>query len=432
MNNEEFDRLLHSRLSRLKIKPPAEIWDKIASRTSAKKGVAWWWIPVVLILISVPAGLYWISKKPLAENGIVTSKKIKNDGKALSYSTKHPQSVVPLPESVPAAGNQQTKKQSRPRIHTPQSLQSVPFVTTQIGVNLSEAQMQSALINEDFKPDPEAVTLTNLLLTVLPETASLSAATVKTITPLTGPGKTFSILALGGPQWATKLLGSKRDLPGDKRYISFRNNAEKRADAWTAALLIQVDLDRNFFIRTGIHYHRIRENIALRYIRTLLNGEITDTVIGTKIPNGDPDAVLALSEDDQYKILADYILQDEATYQFISFPLIAGAGIKSGKFSFYATAGLALNFRSSYQGKILAPDSVYLISIKDAAGSPFVPVTGLTFMTSAGVSYLLSQKVEFVIEPTYVHQLPDITKSSYRLSQRFYGFGIQTGLKVKF
>jgi hypothetical protein len=141
--------------------------------------------------------------------------------------------------------------------------------------------------------------------------------------------------------------------------------------------------------------------------------------------------LLSATEDQNFKLLEDYSLFDKARYRFISFPLMAGIIFDQKKFSWYASGGLALNFSSAYQGKILAPDSAYLLSIEDVSVSPFNKLTGFTIQASAGIGYRVTQKIKILIEPNYFLQLPDFTRSNYRLSQRFSGYGIQTGIIYK-
>lgn len=431
MNNEQFDRILHSKLANHQVTPPPDVWAGIENKRFKRYRFIWWFSTFVLIFLSVV--LYLLLPSGKSETASSNSHKEYAQSQVGAEVTSHN-----LSTSVsPVAGEAQNQ------INSFQSYQQ-PVIHQQPVVK--QATMQSpgdvfpATMNpvsnfpENLSAESAAISLQNLLwLDQVNFDLPLLNAVSATSKPFANPSmaSNLSMVITAGPLFAEKNLDSKFNHPNDKKYILYRQEAETRNSAWSASALLQIDLSKHFFIRTGFNYMSISEKIVMRYVKAQVEGVITDTIVGTRNEVTSPEQLLAVSDDNDFTLLADYTLRDKAEYRFASFPLLAGVTYDKSKFSFYASAGLALHFTSSYAGKILAPDSAYLFSIQNPATSPFNQLTGFTLMGSAGIGFKVSDKFTLLFEPSYFRQLPDITKYEYRLSQRFSGYGLQAGVIYK-
>jgi hypothetical protein len=423
MNNEHFDRILHSKLAEHQVAPPPEVWNAIEKQNTNRKRFLWLGALLVTILSS---GLYLIfSGDETSRNHFSVQNNEKNYNTASATYT-------PIKTEHPV--NQQQSLSSKP-LEPSQNLPDNPVSVNTHGVYPANVNTVSFSENlQVFDGDvSEVFPVSFLSLYQLGTYESLQPAEAIVTRPFSVNSITrnLSFVMKAGPLFATKHLQSKYHLKNDDKYIRYRNESEMRNSAWSASLLMQLDLSKNFFIRTGLNMTSISERIGMRYLKALVNGVATDTIVGTRNDFTDPAQLLSATEDQNFKLLEDYSLFDKARYRFISFPLMAGIIFDQKKFSWYASGGLALNFSSAYQGKILAPDSAYLLSIEDVSVSPFNKLTGFTIQASAGIGYRVTQKIKILIEPNYFLQLPDFTRSNYRLSQRFSGYGIQTGIIYK-
>lgn len=426
MNNEQFDRILHSKLAGHQVVPPPDVWANIEKRNSKRKGYVWWLAGLLLVFIS--AGLYFLISDFGNEQVSQSVMKVNQP-----MNTNIPSSLHQKP-SDPLTGNTGTPRSEPHPFLNQGSNSSGQTVIEANTASSSESLNLSQQYSGNYPTAQHEFIPANLiwLYQIEYNSPSLSAASVVskpfTIESITN---NLSIVITAGPVFASKHLESKYNYPGDEKYIRYRQEAETRNSAWSASMLLQVELSKYLFLRTGVNYTSISEKIGMRYIKAQIDGVTTDTIIGTRNENSDPAQLLSVSEDEDFKLLADYTIRDKAEYRFISFPLIAGVTFDKSKFSFYASAGLALNFSSSYYGKILAPDSAYLFSIRDVSTSPFNNLTGFTLVGSAGFGYRVTDKVKLMVEPSFFRQLPDITKTEYRLSQRFSGYGVQAGIIYK-
>ncbi|MBL7928065.1 MAG: hypothetical protein JNL47_01140 [Bacteroidia bacterium] len=427
MNNEQFDRILHSKLAGHQVVPPPEVWAGIEKKRTNRKGFFRWMAGLVMVFIT--AGLLFLLPHDQKQIAIQSENQLTQDVKTETRT----ESVNHVPSG--AAPDQAMKLNSIKKQEPHYKLLSTSNST--LYSNSTQSFSPLAISDQDSVNSSTEITeyfpVSMLWLDHLESDAqALSVSSIESdpSSSTEVPGN-LSLLITAGPLVAGKQLDSKFGYPGDEKYIQYRNEAELRNSAWSASVLLQVDLSRLFFIRTGINYTSISEKIGMRYIQAQIDGITTDTIVGFRNENTDPTQLLSVSEAENYKLLADYTLRDKAEYRFLSFPIMAGVTLNASKFSFYASAGLALNFSSTYSGKILAPDSAYLFSIQDVSTSPFNKVTGFTFMSAAGIGYRVTDKIKLLFEPSYFRQLPDITKTEYRLSQRFGGYGIQAGVIYK-
>lgn len=424
MNNEQFDRFLHSKLNDHQVIPPPELWEGIENKKPKRKSFIWWIAGSVLVFLST--GLFLIlplSKKDITRQSEIT---LKNEIRGSEWIQESSNSVFKHTTSI-TTDNLPSDHQLTNVDKKNYDKASFQNLTENLIATVSPAEVQFDYKTEEF--NSASLLWLNQLDTNSPDLLAASVPS-KPIT-IKSVADNLSLVITAGPMFASKHLTSKYNLPGDKKYIRYRNEAETPNSAWSASMLLQVDINQHFFIRTGVNYTSVSEKIGLRYVKAQVDGITTDTIVGTRNEITDPSQLLSVSEDEDFKLLADYTLRDKAEYRFLSFPLVAGLCFDKSRFSFYASAGLALNFSSGYSGKILAPDSVYLFSIQDVSTSPFNALTGFTLVTAAGFGYRVTDKIKLLFEPSYFRQLPDLTKTEYRLSQRFSGYGIQAGLIYK-
>ncbi len=422
MNNEQFDRILHSKLADHQVSPPPDVWAGIENKRSKKKGFIWW--HTVLILLFFSTGLYLLLPSGNSETAS-SSSKVENSQQQTDLAAISHDLSIPVSTIRSEAGNILNSTQIQHQPVVKQTTKQAP------GYALPATLNPVSMFTENLSAESEDISLQNLLwLDELNFDLPLLNAVSATSKPFSMPSmeSNLSLVITAGPLFSQKHLDSKFKNPGDHKYILYRNEAETRNSAWSSSILLQIDFSKHFFIRTGLNYMSISEKIVMRYVKAQVEGVITDTIVGTRNEITSPEQLLSVSDDKDFTLLADYILRDKAEYRFVSFPLLAGVTLDKSKFSFYASAGLALNFASNYAGKILAPDSAYLFSIQNPSTSPFNQLTGFTFMTSAGIGFKVSDKFRLLFEPSYFRQLPDITKSEYRLSQRFSGYGLQAGV----
>lgn len=421
MNNEQFDRILHSKLADYQVVPPPEVWEGIEKRNPKRKAVIWWMS--VFVLLFIAAGAYFL----IPEN------KTEPDRLAVKEQAEAKKTLIHAVSSNPVAAHPKVFKgetNSVPNTHFTSTTQTAQPSNAVHSPAANTADLSSAINSTSM----EVLFPVSLLwLSQLPFSAPSQAAASYFAGPesLQPHGNPISFVVTAGPLFASKHLKSKYNYPGDEKYIRYRNESEMRNSAWSASAFIQMDLSNHFFVRTGINYTSISENIGLRYLKAQVDGVTTDTIVGTRNEITDAMQLFSVSENHDFNLLADYTLRDQAEYRFLSFPVLAGLKMDWSKFSFYASAGLALNFSSAYAGKILAPDSAYLFSIKNGPNSPFSKLVGFTLIGSAGVGFSVSDKVKLLFEPSCFKQIPDITKPDYRLSQRFRGYGLQAGVIYK-
>jgi hypothetical protein len=419
MNNEQFDRLLQEKMAHHQIPPPPHVWYHIEKQTgTALKKSRRLWFPILLIALLPATVLYHFLNNPASLQQAPPSVSDSADPVTRPY---HVFSNVPPSSSV------FTDKPLTHRHHPEQAKNlAVTPSDAQSTVQTDEPVQSLSSTESSVEPIPH-LWMSHLDYDIDPSPVSLFLPAL----PVNPPVQNLSFVLTAGPMLASKLLASKYHLADDKRYIAFRQQTERFASAWSSSLLLQADLTSNFFIRTGILYQTINDNIWLRYIRVRIDGVVSDTIVGSRNQTTPPAQLLSISEDEDYTLLSDYVLTGSTRYRFISILVLAGGQLKFSGFALYATAGLSLHFNTIYHGQILAPDSAFLLNIGNPATSPFDKIVGFSLIGAAGIEYFITPKFSLLLEPAFYYQMPDMTRINYRLSQRFRSWSFQSGLRYR-
>lgn len=242
----------------------------------------------------------------------------------------------------------------------------------------------------------------------------------------------YSMEFVGSPDVSFKHLQDNPDNTAGN-YKKRREDSEQHDYAYSFNLFFRYDFSKKFFVRSGIQYARVYENLSLQYKERYIAGFLIDTLLKGYIidPFQPPIPYFLVDTIYDYRY-NEYQFAADNRYTYVNIPVIAGANFNFKKFDVYATAGITFNISASAKGNIIAPDSIYLLVIEDQAKTPFKTKTGLSFMTSVGVSYHLSDKIHFLFEPNFRTNLSSITKNEYPLRQKYSAVGFGIGMKYDF
>lgn len=241
----------------------------------------------------------------------------------------------------------------------------------------------------------------------------------------------FSFALYVSPDYAAKQLHAKPAINSGS-YLDIRKEGEERDFAYSAGVMISYAVTKHFFVRSGINYSEINETVLLRFKKEISTVKIDTLVRGFILDPFLPPQPYYLSDTSIVTLVSPYTIAGENKYIFVDIPLSVGYTFDFKRIRMYITAGVSLNIISSYKGKIVAPDSSYMLILEDAHQTPFIDKTGISIMAGFGCFYQISKKFDLMLEPNYSEQLNSITEKQYPLEQKYKRIGIKAGLSYKF
>ena len=200
------------------------------------------------------------------------------------------------------------------------------------------------------------------------------------------------------PEHATKDL-SEKPSQVEAGYLNLRRQSETINNAFSAGINLRYEISEHYFVRAGIRYSVINENVYYKQPKSIAVPSSIDSTIKGYIVDPFLPPVTIYKYDTTYSFKTVYT--DQAAhnrYTFIDIPVSAGIQFGFKQFNFYISAGLELNFLAASSGVIagIATDTIDL----NSAGTPFKKVS-LSVQSGIGCAYHVSPAFEFIIEPNF-------------------------------
>lgn len=254
--------------------------------------------------------------------------------------------------------------------------------------------------------------------------------TKETDKSLTGSSSySFAVEIYISPEFAAKHLSEKSPQEATY-YLQGRQESETRDYAFCTGMNVRYSINERYFVRAGIRYSQINEKFYSRRTNVVETISSIDSTLKGYIIDPFLPPVPYYEWDTTYKYIPYYyVLTANNSYSFIDIPVSAGVQFKSKRFDFYFSAGVEFNLKTTSKGLILAPDTLYLLTISIADQSPVKKKSSLSVTTGFGYAYHISEKFDLLFEPNFRHQLGSMTKKEYPLNQKYSRIGIIAGIK---
>ena len=224
------------------------------------------------------------------------------------------------------------------------------------------------------------------------------------------------------PQDVRKTLRAEYNMSSS--FLENRKKAEKTRLAYSANALLHYEVKKNKFIETGIALTQIYEEVSFE-------GE----------------------------------MRFSNKYNFIEIPLLLGYEDRNSKWGWHVKGGLGVQIFNTYKGYTLkrilefgeentAPltrrtgveklvlgtnhslsqrqDRSEVASLEDENENPYKTSGIVNLNIATGITYFHTDKVAFLVTPSYKRSLSSITKRSANFSERISYTGVSFGTMVKF
>lgn len=218
-----------------------------------------------------------------------------------------------------------------------------------------------------------------------------------------------------GPSLAQRTLTSRQD---DEPYLKQRLGTEQRDLAFNAGLRASLLFNRNFLIRTGLHYDHVTE--VFEYI----DPTSVVTSINQVYVNGQfigVDTVVTYGESYQ---------KTYNRYGLLDIPLILGVEMRQGRSGFSINAGISANVLFQKSGSIIDPSTqepARFGSNGTLSQDVFRTRLGLSAGASIQWYWHLSSHFRVFAEPSFRQVLRPVSVGSHPVEQRYSILGIRFG-----
>ncbi|GEM_PF-4908980 len=472
MDNQSFDRNLREKAEQHHPPVPSDMWDRImASRKKKKRALGWWKVAGIIFFLTAGGG--YLGYKHLNENQTAEkisekaaqpaaaddAHKLKDDGEndAIHPADEMNNNEIENPSSAPEAiaKAESVKKISAPVKKSESIAAYLNIPAEENNVNTStepkgQGKNQPENADENITPSETREAGINTEITEAEKVAEATPAAAakeesekdteqqaaaeeeKILKPGIKIIPEYSLEMIASPDVSFKYLDTRS---GDqsRNYKTMREESEKHDYAYSFNLYFRADLTDHLFVRTGIQYVRIYERFSITITERYIADIIIDTLLKGMIldPFQPPQPYFLLDTIYDYKF-HEFQFAADNRYQFVNIPVSIGLKTTLSSFDLYATAGVLFSIAASASGNIIAPDSLYLLTLQNQKDSPYRSKTGISGSVSLGVAYHLGTRISFLFEPSFRMNLKSITKEEYPLKQKYAAAGFGMGIKYDF
>lgn len=227
--------------------------------------------------------------------------------------------------------------------------------------------------------------------------------------------KAWLLDVYAGPSLAQSSLTSR---PDDRPYLNQRLSTERRSVAMNAGLRASLLFNRNFLVRTGLHYDQVTEVfeyidptfVKYRIEVTIDNGQtIVDTV--------------GVDYGENYQKIYN-------RYGMLDVPLMVGVEMRRGRSGVSINAGASMNVLFWKSGAIIDP-----VTHEPARFGPKATLSEEVFRTNLGLSasasiqwyWHLAPRFRVFAEPSFRQVLRPISVGGHPVQHRYSILGLRLG-----
>ncbi len=226
-----------------------------------------------------------------------------------------------------------------------------------------------------------------------------------------------------GPSLAQRTMTSSQD---DQPYLKQRLATERRSVAMNAGVRASLMFNRNFLVRTGLHYDQVTE--VFEYI------DPTSVTYILKFNTGDPiPDTLGVQYGENY-------LKTYNRYTTLDVPILVGMEMRRGRSGFSINAGISANVLFQKRGVIIdpntheparfgpTPDKPKNIGPKTSLSEPvFRANLGLSATASVQWYWHVAPKFRVFVEPSFRRILRPVSVGGHPVEHRYGIIGLRLG-----
>ena len=237
-----------------------------------------------------------------------------------------------------------------------------------------------------------------------------------------------AIDALISPDIAGRTL--KGNTEQVSNYISRRDSAEKMQISYSALMRINLFINRNIFINTGISFSQRKEKFSIEHRWQTHEDYIDSSKFITIIDPFEGSTIYKTYDTLDYVRTNKEILNHNLTMTLLDVPAMIGYKWLGKRSGIAVQGGVILNLLFKQKGSI-ADFNYTANDVTQPDQNPFNTTAGLSLAGGISTNHKLTDKLDLMIEPHTRYTLKPINNSSYPLQQKLFSYGLNVGLRLK-
>ena len=291
-------------------------------------------------------------------------------------------------------------------------------VAKQKTIEKKEADAQEKVMDQNKTDQANAVSTEN-------EIAPLALDTVYGKNKFKGY---VAIDALISPDIAGRTL--KGNTEQVSNYISRRDSAEKMQISYSALMRINLFINRNIFINTGISFSQRKEKFSIEHRWQTHEDYIDSSKFITIIDPFEGNTIYKTYDTLDYVRTNKETLNHNLTMTFLDIPAMIGYKWLGKRSGIAVQGGVIFNLLFKQKGSI-ADFNYTANDVAQPDQNPFNTTAGLSLAGGISTNHKLTDKLDLMIEPHTRYTLKPINNSSYPLQQKLFSYGLNVGLRLK-
>jgi hypothetical protein len=238
----------------------------------------------------------------------------------------------------------------------------------------------------------------------------------------------FAIDPLISPELCGRTLNAGNQQVQD--YISRRDSAEKVRISYSALLRLNLFINRNIFINSGISFSQRTEKFSIEHKWETHEDYIDSSKFITIIDPFTGSTIYKTYDTLDYVRTSKENLNHNLTMTFIDVPVMIGYKWLGKRAGIAVQGGVVFNLLFKQKGTI-ANFNYTANDVSSTTQNPFNATTGLSLAGGISSNYKLTNKLDLLIEPHTRYVLKPINNASYPLQQKIFVYGLNVGLRLK-
>ncbi len=431
MTDNELDNIFKNTLGNHEAPVPADMWNRVQPADDKKRRVAFWWKWYAIAAVFIIAGItaWWFEEQPAGNGNTVALSSLPaktdrdqqlktapllhksqndKDAVATSKTANEPfgninHNTIRFPASTNESSGSKYLKDNK------FATQKIPIVNSQ--ENTARAQQQT---NSSGKADSNSMVIVNPIAAngPLKNITNKAASSTDTAKATVNSSKKIKL------PWTIEFFAAGAysdkqtyDIPQESTFgpgaLIEKPIPAPGLRSVGAGVRAGLPLTKNITLKAGLQFTQTREKIA--YQQETINSFIS---------------VNAPADTSIFRQILYQPQNQQSTYNSIGIPLLisyeAGKKIRAG-----VTAGVVINARSWYKGKIPNADATATLIVKNT----YKPVTGAALYLSLSASKKIGA-IEVFAEPHLQYSLNSFTKATVPFKQKINSYGLSLGVRT--
>jgi hypothetical protein len=238
----------------------------------------------------------------------------------------------------------------------------------------------------------------------------------------------FAIDALISPDITWRNLTANTEQASN--FISKRDSAESIRLSYSALMKINLFINRNIYINTGIGFAQNKEKFSVIHKWQTHEDYIDSTKYITYVDPFAGNVIYKTYDTLDYVRTHKDTVNHNLTMTFIDVPVMLGYKWLGKKSGIAIQGGFVYNLMFKQKGTIA--DYNYTVSdVKRVSENPFAAKAGWSIGGAISANFKLTDQLDFMVEPHTRYFIKPISNADYAIQQKLFTYGLRVGLRLK-